>query len=287
MPDSEIYCEKVMNMYQIKLTSATPLQMGGRYTQDSGWIHSGRSIERNFLFYLEEGNCTFWVGSTRTELTPGDILVVPRGAFYAPSTQEGCTYLYFHFAAEIIQTDQRPAAKRHHYSELIEETPMVFHLPEHFQADTAMRFSMETILRELTSSQPRSAIRMNLAFFQFLLQADEAASRRCGSTLALEMEAWLRQHAHCACTLDDLIRHFGYTRQYLIRVFRKQFGTTPIAFLNEWRLSQSVRYLLETDLTIDEIAHRCGFEDGNYFSRLFKQKYRLPPSVYRRQAAGI
>lgn len=82
------------------------------------------------------------------------------------------------------------------------------------------------------------------------------------------------------------MNRFGYTRQYLIRVFRRQFGTTPMAFLSGIRLSQSIPLLLDSSLSIDEIARRCGFEDSNYFSRQFKKKYQLSPSLYRRRMAA-
>ncbi|MCZ8523462.1 helix-turn-helix domain-containing protein [Paenibacillus mucilaginosus] len=40
--------------------------------------------------------------------------------------------------------------------------------------------------------------------------------------------------------------------------------------------------LLETSLTLDEIADRCGYENGFYLSRIFSRKMRVPPSVYRK-----
>ena len=271
-------------MYQISLSSPMPILMAGRFSQKSGWEHSGRKLDHSFLFYLEKGTCTFVADSNRMELTSGDILLVPKGTFYAPLTQEGCTYLYFHFAAEVAASSgTRPAARNCHYSELIESSPAVFYVPERLQADSSMVYSMQTILNELTHSDPISGVRMNLAFFQLLLRMHETAFRQTGLSLAFEMETWLRQNAQSALTLESLVSHFGYTRQYLIRVFRKQFGTTPMAFLNEFRLSLCIPWLLDSVLSLDDIAHRCGFEDSNYFSRQFKKKYHLPPSIYRKR----
>lgn len=270
-------------MYQISLSSPMPLLMGGRFTQAVGWDHTGRVIDRSFLFFLEKGSCSFVVGTNRMELTPGDILIVPGGAYYAPFTQEGCTYLYLHFAADIVPSDSRPAPERRRYKELLQSGPAVFCIPERFRADSSMIFSMETILSELTRSDPVSQIRMNLAFFQLLLRADETTPRQLGLPLAFEMEAWLRQNAHTQLTLESLVNRFGYTRQYLIRIFRRQFGVTPMAFLNDFRLEQAIPWLLNSLLSVDEIARRCGFEDSNYFSRQFKKKYQLPPSLYRRR----
>ena len=259
--------------------------MGGRFSQTHGWDHSGRTMERNFLFCLEQGDCLFTVGENRMKLTPGDILIVPRDTFYAPVTQEGCTYVYLHFDADIQSVSHPPAGKSHHYCEQITAGPMLLGLPECFQADSSIRLYLDVILSELTRNTPVSYARMNLTFLQLLLHAAEKV--QTGGTLAHEIEAFLMAHLSSPVTLDMLSGHFGYTKQYLIRVFRAQFGVPPMVYLNDARLSHGLRCLMETGLSVEEAAHRCGFEDSNYFSRLFKKKYQLPPSVYRRKAAGI
>jgi two-component system response regulator YesN len=44
-------------------------------------------------------------------------------------------------------------------------------------------------------------------------------------------------------------------------------------------------YLQNTDLDIISIAYQIGFNDSNYFSRIFKKKFGIPPMEFRRQAA--
>lgn len=274
-------------MYQIRIGCPMPLQMGGRYTQAHGWEHAGRTLERSFLFSLEQGSCSFTVGKTRMEFTPGDMLIVPRNTFYAPTTQSGCTYVYLHFDAEIEPAAEALSAPLYRYRDLMKTGPAVFRVPERFQADSAALLLLETILGELTRPAPTSQLKMNLAFLQLLLHLSEKAAGQTGRTLAHEMEAYMQEHLHQPLSLDSLAQAFGYTKQYIIRVFRAQFGMPPMAYLNEARLSHALRCLMETSLCIEEVARRSGFEDSNYFSRLFKKKYQLPPSVYRRQAAGI
>jgi AraC-like DNA-binding protein len=66
-----------------------------------------------------------------------------------------------------------------------------------------------------------------------------------------------------------------------MKVFKKVAGTTLVAYLNHVRLSNGVRLLRETRLTIAEIAAETGFFDQSYFDRRFKRAFGTSPREYR------
>ena len=66
------------------------------------------------------------------------------------------------------------------------------------------------------------------------------------------------------------------------RVFKKIFHQTPISFLLTLRIAYACNLLLETDYSVNQVAYSCGFNDPNYFSRLFKKKMQLSPNTYRK-----
>lgn len=275
-------------MYRLTFTDLMTLEMAGRFSETGGWTHSGRMLDRSILCYIEEGSCSFLIGENRIELNAGEAVIIPENTFYAPHTQSGCLYQYFHFRALVEETDEpAPLSRSYRYSEQIQAEPAVFFLPPSFTVDSAVRFSFETILSELSLLDPLSKVRMNLAFFDALTRIAD----RCGShpdrTLACAIENHILENLSHQPTLSTLSARFGYTRQYIIRVFKRQFHTTPAAYINDVRLSRAIRYLAEGSISIEEVARRCGFEDANYFSRLFKRKYGLTPSDYRRQSTGI
>ncbi len=68
---------------------------------------------------------------------------------------------------------------------------------------------------------------------------------------------------------------------YLNSVFKKNTDRSILNFINEKRLEHSKELLLNTDLSIKEIALRSGFNDGFYFSKKFKSKYGISPSKFR------
>lgn len=277
-----------MGMYRISFDSLMTLEMGGRFSEAGGWTHTGRALDRNILCYVEEGSCSFLIGETRIELNPGEAVLIPQNTFYAPHTQNGCLYQYFHFRAMVEPTSSpAPLSPSYRYSEEMDGGDAVIYIPQVFAVDSATRYSFETILSELTRTDPTSSIKMNLAFFDALVHIAERSVSLPDRTLACRIENYILENLSQQPTLSMIAAHFGYTRQYIIRIFKKQFQTTPAAYINNAKLSRAVRYLTESEIRVEDIARRCGFEDANYFSRQFKKKYHLTPSQYRRQSAGV
>jgi two-component system response regulator YesN len=68
---------------------------------------------------------------------------------------------------------------------------------------------------------------------------------------------------------------------YLSTVFLSQTGIRFVDYLNSVKLKRAAWLLKETDMKIVDIAARLDYKDIGYFSRLFKSKYNITPSVYR------
>ena len=71
----------------------------------------------------------------------------------------------------------------------------------------------------------------------------------------------------------------------LYSAFRSATGKSPIAYLNDYRLSQASLLLKTTGLSVKKIAAESGFGDPLYFSRMFKRRYAMSPREYRNTRA--
>ena len=63
-------------------------------------------------------------------------------------------------------------------------------------------------------------------------------------------------------------------------VFKDYTGMTPKEYINNIRISRAKELLVNTDMTMSEIAERTGFYDQNYFSRMFKKHTGSCPKNY-------
>jgi len=64
-------------------------------------------------------------------------------------------------------------------------------------------------------------------------------------------------------------------------------GMSIFDFLNQKRIENAESLLITTDMPLSEIAYRCGFEDYNYFSRIFKRYAGISAMRYRRMKREI
>jgi AraC family transcriptional regulator len=83
-------------------------------------------------------------------------------------------------------------------------------------------------------------------------------------------------------TLEDLARVACLSQNHLLRTFRQAFGVTPHQFLTHRRLEEARRLLAESDLSVTEICLSVGFQSFSSFSTLFRNRFGVSPSEFRK-----
>lgn len=86
-------------------------------------------------------------------------------------------------------------------------------------------------------------------------------------------------------TIPGLAGEAGMSVDQFERKFRAAFRETPLRYLNRIRMRAACQLLIHSDLTIGEIARRCGFSDQSYFAKRFYAHLRIRPLEYRRKYA--
>ena len=82
-------------------------------------------------------------------------------------------------------------------------------------------------------------------------------------------------------TLESIAEHVHLSRHYLVHYFRSKTGRTPLDFVLTTRLERAKSLLAYSDLSVVDIATRCGFESSSYFCRRFKNAFGITPLSYR------
>lgn len=83
-------------------------------------------------------------------------------------------------------------------------------------------------------------------------------------------------------SLNALADCVSFSPHHFCRTFKQMTGKTTTDYINGIRLDKATYYLKQTDLNITEIAMKCGFDNINYFSRLFRKHYDITPTKYRK-----
>lgn len=95
------------------------------------------------------------------------------------------------------------------------------------------------------------------------------------------IKKYIHQNFSRSVTLDNIAKHFDCSKSTVMNTFRKKYGITVIAYLNQVRLTEAQKLICDTELSFKEIAGECGFYDQNYFSKQFTEKFGCSPTAFR------
>jgi len=96
----------------------------------------------------------------------------------------------------------------------------------------------------------------------------------------------LNQNFHKSIKLSEVAKLSNMTEAAFSRFFKTKTGITFIDCLNEIRLGNASRMLIDTSQSIAEIAYHCGFNNISNFNRIFKKKKSTTPKDFRESYSG-
>jgi transcriptional regulator GlxA family with amidase domain len=106
-------------------------------------------------------------------------------------------------------------------------------------------------------------------------------AQRATTTSIAELQAWLGDHLDENLGVEALAERVGMSPRTFARVFRRETGTTPAAFVEELRVESARRLLETTDLTVAAVAARVGIKHAETLHRAFHRRLGTTPDRYR------
>lgn len=92
---------------------------------------------------------------------------------------------------------------------------------------------------------------------------------------------YILSHLSQNISLEEAAEFSGVSSFYLSKLFKEEKGVSFSTYLNDRRLEKARELLGKTDLSIKEITAECGYNDQNYFSRIFKNQFGVSPTEFR------
>lgn len=100
-----------------------------------------------------------------------------------------------------------------------------------------------------------------------------------------QIKHFIDVHASEEITIKELAASIHMHPVQLARRFQTAFGVNPYQYLSSVRINKAKTLLVQTEYTIDHIAHECGYANGFYLSRVFTNMTGTTPSQYRKMHA--
>jgi YesN/AraC family two-component response regulator len=96
-----------------------------------------------------------------------------------------------------------------------------------------------------------------------------------------KINALIRQHyKNPKFSVEFLYNEMAMSSTTLHRKIKSVINSTPNEMINEYRLSQGLKLLRSTQLTISEVAYAVGFSDPKYFTTCFTKEFGISPTQY-------
>ncbi len=96
----------------------------------------------------------------------------------------------------------------------------------------------------------------------------------------------IHQEPRSSWSVERLARQVSQSRATFARRFTELVGEAPVAYLTRWRMCLAAKLLAETELSLDEIAARVGYETASALSKAFRRSHLRAPGQFRAEARG-
>ena len=232
-----------------------------------------RSGLNSFLmFYIKEGELLFEYEGRTFVARNKDIVVLDcmKPQRYQALTRT--TFYWFHFDG---------SASRAYFEHFRENRGI------HFQNTRKMEEQFVLIHDLMRSGCPDEGI-MSVQLHRIMaLLFSSAGTGGTPSDVVARAKVFMDAHYMEKLSAEQIADASRVSPSHLFRLFRRETGLTPYAYLTNVRMEHAMKMLLNTSYTVEEIAYYCAFCSSANFIRAFRQTTGVTPRKYRKLISGI
>ena len=146
-------------------------------------------------------------------------------------------------------------------------------------AQAAIRYSaVDYLLKPIDHDELELALRKAIAR---LPERDMTLSERTPTEVIAAVRDYLDRNYHQDISIDELSERFFFSKEYLSKLFRNQYGCPIYEYVLQTRMDKACEFLRNPRLQVQDIAERLGYSNANYFGKAFKHRYGITPSEFR------
>ena len=249
--------------------------------------HSHDYVE---IVYMCSGQTSHIINGNLIELKAGEILFLCQGAKQEilPATMEDVAVNFivlpefFDSTLQMIGEEDTPL--RRFLIECLKNNRnskgyLHFEVSDLLPVQNLMENLIWTLLYGTPNKRNINQTTMGLLFLQLINHTDKLAFVESEDT-AVKVLRYIEEN-YVSGSLSDLSNILHYDVSTLSREIKSKTGKKFIELLQEKRLSQSCFLLKNTDLSIEEVALKIGYDNISFFYRIFKRRYGVSPKIYR------
>ena len=239
------------------------------------FMHHHESYE---IYFTISGEREYFIENSFFKAHEGDFVLIPKSMLHR-TAGKGADRMLIYFSDSFLE--------KYFSAEMITRLLKGFE-PKIFHPNKEAEEKCRSLLTSLHSSYRAQAESSLLAAYLFELlfllsneeniaaQGDAPADERIHKILC-----FINEHYNTINNIDEIAKHFYLSKSYLCRSFIKSMGVSLINYLNTVKIRAACDLLQADNMSMTEIALRCGFNSSAYFCKVFKQETGYAPSEYK------
>ncbi len=235
------------------------------------------------LYFLVAGQRRYFLGHTIYDVYPGNLVIIPKTELHktTSSTAKGYDRYVVYFSDEDV-TDLQKSLGQDAYSSLLQSSCLQF--PPDISRQ--LQHILEQMYSERKNDDPYAAAFSATYLRSLLLIALRYGKKRhpCAEETAdkiQEVARYISENYHQPLTLHDCAQLVYMESTYFSKRFKVLTGFGFQEYLKQTRMREAEQLLRTTELTVSQIAEKCGFTSSNYFGDAFHRWKGCAPSVFR------
>lgn len=235
------------------------------------------------IYYLISGEREYFIEDRFVKITDGDLLMVPPNTLHR-TAGKGASRILLHFTEEFLL--------RYFSREMIDRILREKQI-KILRAGRAEREKLEAILSsmlalyndpdEANMDFPALAFHLSELLFCISSAKNNYVARSYSDQRISGIMQYINENYTKINSIEEIADHFFISKFYLCRLFVRDMGMPLITYLNMVKVRAACALIESEQLTLTEIALRCGFNSSSYFCKVFKAEMGLSPSAYRAQ----
>ena len=229
------------------------------------------------FYYLVEGTCWYFIDKKSYHLTAGDVVLIPKGVIHKTNYETVehsrllvcCdSYYILDSVRDIIpsipyfaKSDEYDGEIKALFSAIANETEN----PDEFSEDAVKLLINKLLILIARTSRTK--------------EKGKEDAKKEESPIVEKAVKYIRSHYTEEVSLADTAAYCYVSKEHLSRTFKKATGFGFNEYLTIYRLKKAESLIKSNPkVKVAEVALACGFNDSNYFSKVYKRMYGKSPT---------
>lgn len=275
-------------MIHQKIKADFPIKFERKEYHELGPILKKHWHEELMLFYIEQGNAVIHCNSQQIPVSAGDLVIINcNDIHYLENCCDHLVEFYILIDLTFLLSQKDDVCNTKYITPLLQNR---IRFQNKIDNDDEIISYVLDLISEYEHKKPGYELWIKAGLYRIIIllmrrhsvQVTDEINNRQQHQLRSILK-YLDEHYNQKITLSRLAALANISPHHLCRMFKNIVGMPPITYVNYLRINAAMKLLQQQQLPISEVALAVGFNDSNYFSRMFKKYKNISPTKVPRK----